>query len=134
MPAGQRHLSAGELEQARDAAARAAAIGERFGEADLVAFSRNLQGRALLMQGRLDAGLALMDEAMVAATAGELSPVVTNIIYCSAIASCHRVYALDRVGGWTTALTGWCTAHPHLVMFAGHCLVHRAEMLEIGGS
>lgn len=134
LPASQKYLNAGDPAQAHDAAARAAKVGERFGEADLVAFARNLQGRALLSQGRLDRGLALMDEAMVAATAGELSPVVTGIIYCTAIASCHRVYALDRVREWTTALSDWCAAHPQLGLFTGHCLVHRAEILEIGGS
>jgi tetratricopeptide (TPR) repeat protein len=97
LPVGQRHLSAGELREAYDAAARAAEFGDRFGEADLAAFARNLQGRALLNEGRLDRGLALLDEAMVAATSGELSPIVTGIIYCSAIASCQRVYALDRL-------------------------------------
>src|SRR5215813_363284 len=134
LPLGQKHLNAGDLAEAHDAAAGAAKIGERFGEADLVAFARNLQGRALLGQGLLDRGLALMDEAMVAATAGELSPVVTGIVYCTAIASCHRVYALDRVREWTTALADWCDAHPQLGVFTGHCLVHRAEILEIGGS
>ena len=134
LPVGQKHLNAGEHAEAHDAAARAAMVGERFGEADLVAFARNLQGRALLGQGRLERGLALMDEAMLAVTAGELSPVVTGIIYCSAIASCHRVYALDRVREWTTALSNWCAAHPQLGLFTGHCLVHRAEILEMGGS
>lgn len=133
LPIGQRHLNAGELPQAYDAATRAGEVGERFGEMDLVAFARNLQGRALLGQGRLERGLALLDEAMVAATGGELSPVVTGIIYCSAIASCHRVYALDRVREWTAALSSWCAAHPQLGMFTGHCLVHRAEVLEMGG-
>ena len=131
---GQRHLSAGELREAHDAATRAAEFGDRFGEADLIAFARNLQGRALLSEGRLDRGLALLDEAMVAATSGELSPVVTGIIYCSAIASCHRVYALDRVREWTAALTSWCEAHPQLGMFTGHCLVHRAEIMQMSGS
>jgi DNA-binding CsgD family transcriptional regulator len=133
LPVAQRHLNAGELVEAHDAAARAAEVGERFGEMDLAAFARNLQGRALLSQGRLERGLALLDEAMVAATAGELSPIVTGIIYCSAIASCNRVYVLDRVREWTAALTSWCAAHPQLVIFTGHCLVHRAEILEIGG-
>ena len=105
LPVGQRHLSMGEFDQAHDAAARAAELGERFGEADLIAFARNLQGRALLSQGRLDDGLALMDEAMVAATSGELSPLVTGLIYCHAISSCQRVYAFDRSREWTAALT-----------------------------
>jgi ATP/maltotriose-dependent transcriptional regulator MalT len=134
LPVGQKHLSAGELREAHDAAARAAEFGDRFGEADLIAFARNLQGRALLSEGRLDHGLALLDEAMVAVTSGELSPIVTGIIYCSAIASCHRVYALDRVREWTAALSSWCDAHPQLGMFTGHCLVHRAEIMQMSGS
>jgi DNA-binding NarL/FixJ family response regulator len=134
LPVGQRHLSAGELQEAHDAAARAAEIGDRFDEADLIAFARNLQGRALLAEGQLQRGLALLDEAMVAATSGELSPIVTGIIYCSAIASCHRVYALDRVREWTAALSTWCDAHPQLGMFTGHCLVHRAEIMQMSGS
>jgi tetratricopeptide (TPR) repeat protein len=134
LPAGQRHLSMGEFDQAHDAAARAAQLGERFGEADLLAFARNLQGRALLSQGRLDDGLALMDEAMVAATSGELSPLVTGLIYCHAISSCQRVYAFDRSREWTAALHRWCDAQPQLVMFRGHCLADRAEIMQMGGS
>jgi len=134
LPASQKHLSAGELVEAHDCAARAAVIGERFGEVDLIAFARNLQGRVLLSEGRVAQGVALLDEAMLAATAGELSPVVTGIVYCSAIASCHRVFALDRVREWTAALSRWCDAHPQLGLFNGHCLVHRAEVLELGGS
>jgi ATP/maltotriose-dependent transcriptional regulator MalT len=134
LPAAQKHLSAGEFSEAHDAAARAAEVGERFDEADLLAFARNLQGRAFLSAGRIDHGLPLLDEAMVAAVSGELSPVVTGVIYCSAIASCQRVYAFDRVREWTAALTDWCDAHPQLGMFTGVCLVHRAEILQLGGS
>jgi DNA-binding CsgD family transcriptional regulator len=134
LPAAQKHLSAGEFTAALDCAARAVEVGERFGEADLVAFGRNLQGRTLLLHGEIERGLAFLDEAMVAAIAGELSPVVTGIVYCSAIASCHRVFELDRVREWTQALSNWCDAHPQLGMFTGHCLVHRAEVLEMSGS
>lgn len=134
LPAAQRHLGLGEVAAAHDCGARAAAIGERFDEADLVAFGRNLQGRALLAQGRLDSGLALLDEALLAATAGELSPVVTGIVYCSAIASCQRIFAFDRVREWTQSLAEWCQANPQLGLFTGHCLVHRAEVMQMSGS
>ncbi len=134
LPAGQRHLSQSDFREAQECAARAAQVGERFGEIDLIAFARNLQGRAFLSEGQVERGLALLDEAMVAATAGELSPVVTGIVYCSSIASCHRVFAFERVREWTAALSQWCEAHPQLGMFTGHCLVHRAEVMEMSGS
>jgi DNA-binding NarL/FixJ family response regulator len=134
LPAAQRHLSAGEHVEAIECAAAAARIGERFAEADLIAFARNLQGRALLNDGQIERGLALLDEAMLAATADELSPVVTGLIYCTAIAGCHRVFAFDRLREWTAALSGWCDANPQLGMFTGHCLVHRAEVMELNGS
>jgi DNA-binding CsgD family transcriptional regulator len=134
LPAAQRHLSAGEITEAVDCATRAAEIGERFGEADLIAFARNIHGRALLNAGRLEQGIALVDEAMVAAIGGELSPVVTGIVYCSAIATCYRVFALERVREWTAALASWCEANPQLGMFTGYCLVHRAEVMEMNGA
>ena len=134
LPLGQRHLNAGEFVEAHDVAARAAEFGDRFGEADLAAFARNLQGRALLAAGQLERGFALLDEAMVAATSGELSPVVTGIIYCSAIASCQRVYALDRAREWTQALTAWCETQPQLGMFTAYCHVHRSEVMQMSGS
>jgi DNA-binding CsgD family transcriptional regulator len=134
LPAAQKHLNTRAPAEAYDCAARAALIGERFGEVDLVAFARNLQGRALLLEGRIERGLALLDESMLAAAGGELSPVVTGIIYCTSIVSCHRVFALDRMREWTAALSSWCDAHPQLGLFTGHCLVHRAEVMEMSGS
>src|SRR5260221_10395812 len=72
LPVIRRHFAAGDYEAAYAGAVSAAEIGERFAELDLVTFARNLQGRILVYQGQLESGLALLDEAMVAATAGEL--------------------------------------------------------------
>jgi len=134
LPLVHRHLAAGDLAAARDVAAEAAAIGDRFVEADLVALARSLQGRAMLRLGDVGSGLALLDEVMVAVTAGELSPVCTGLVYCGVIASCQQVYALERAREWTTALTDWCAAQDQLVPFTASCLVHRAEILELGGA
>jgi hypothetical protein len=79
-------------------------------------------------------GLALLDEAMVAAVAGELSPPVTGTIYCGVIEVCHEVAELRRAREWTQALTAWCDSQPDLVTFTGQCLVHRAEVLRLGGT
>ena len=99
-----RHEIAGDYEAAHDSCAEAAAIGERFGDADLFALALHAQGTALIKWGRVDEGLALLDEAMVAVTADELSPMITGIVYCSVIEGCHDVYALRRAQEWTSAL------------------------------
>ena len=134
LPRVHRHLGDRDWQTAHDVAAQAAEIGDRFAEADLIAFARQLQGRALLRQGRIDDGLTLIDEAMVAATGGELSPIITGLIYCSVIAGCRQVYALDRAREWTSALAGWCETQPQLVPFTGSCLVHRAEVMQLSGA
>ncbi|MFW6051829.1 MAG: LuxR C-terminal-related transcriptional regulator [Myxococcota bacterium] len=133
LPVIHRHLMGDEHEAAHDLAAEAADIGQRFGDVDLVTFARNLQGRALVRSGRVAEGLALCDEAMLAAAAGELSPLVTGLVYCTVIATCNQVYALDRSREWTAALAEWCEAQPQLVAFTGSCRVHRAEVMQIGG-
>jgi hypothetical protein len=49
----------------------AARIGERFGDAQLVAFGRIGVGEALIRSGQTAEGVALFDEVMVSVTAGE---------------------------------------------------------------
>ncbi len=134
LPVVQQHIDAGEWEAAYAAAGNAAEIGDRFGEADLIACARHLQGLVLMQQGQVEQGLRLLDEAMLAVTAGELSPLVTGLIYCSVIDGCQQVYAVDRAREWTTALARWCEAQPEMVSFTGKCLVHRAEIMQLHGA
>lgn len=133
IPRVRAHFFAGRYAEALELATRAAELGSSLGDRDLGTFARNLQGRILLRQGAREAGLKLLDEAMLAVTAGELAPGITGIIYCSAIESCQAVYALDRMREWTEALRGWCDSQPQLRAFSGACLVSRAEVLELAG-
>jgi hypothetical protein len=77
-------------------ATEVAAIGERYGDPDLVTIARMGQGHALVRQGRTEEGLRLVDETMVAVTAGELSPIVAGIVYCNTIAFCQQAHELRR--------------------------------------
>jgi DNA-binding NarL/FixJ family response regulator len=133
LPVVEQRLAAGDGAAAYAAADAAAEIGERHGEADLVAVARHLQGRIRLQQGRVENGLALLDEAMVAVAAGELSPLVTGLIYCSVIEACQQVYAVARAREWTSALARWCEEQPEMVAFTGLCRVHRAEIMQLQG-
>ena len=93
----------------------------------------HVQGSILVKCGRVGDGLALLDEAMVAATAGELSPIVTGIVYCGVILACEEVYELRRAQEWTAVLARWCEQQPDLVAFTGRCLVHRAQLMQLRG-
>ena len=108
-------------------------IGERFGDQDLVALGLMEQGHGLVRQGRIEDGLRLVDETMVAVATGELSPIVAGIVYCNTIAFCQSVYELRRARDWTSALTRWCEQQPDMVAHNGLCLVHRAELMTFGG-
>lgn len=134
LPVAERQLGEGDGQAAHATASEAASLGERFGDPDLVACARHLQGRALLRQGSLPDGLALLDEAMVAVTAGELSPIVTGLVYCSVIEACQQSCAVDRAREWTSALARWCGEQPEMVAFTATCLVHRAEVLQLTGA
>ena len=109
-------------------------IAERFGDDDLAAIALMEQGHALVKEGRVEEGLRLVDETMVAVTAGELSPIVAGIVYCNTIAFCRDVYEVRRAREWTGALTRWCEAQPDMVAHQGLCLVHRAEIMTLGGA
>jgi DNA-binding NarL/FixJ family response regulator len=134
LPVVEQRLASGNCEGAYAAAAEAVLIGERCRDADLIACARHQQGRIRLQQGQVEPGLALLDEAMLAATAGELSILVTGLMFCSVIAACQEVYALDRSREWTAALTHWCEGQPDMVAFVGACQVHRAEIMQLQGA
>jgi len=125
--------AAGDLETASATAAEAAEIGGRFGDADLFALAAHERGHVLIRLGRVKEGLRLLDETMVAVAAGELSSIVSGIVYCGVILACQDAYEVRRAQEWTDALSGWCERQPDLVAFTGRCLTHRAELMQLHG-
>jgi DNA-binding CsgD family transcriptional regulator/tetratricopeptide (TPR) repeat protein len=134
LPSVFEHEARGELELAARVAGEAVAIAARCGDRDLLALSAHMQGHMLVEDGRLKDGLALLDEAMVPAATGELSPIVTGIVYCGVILACRDAHEVGRAREWTDVLSRWCKRQPDLVAFTGRCLVHRAEIMQLGGA
>ena len=134
MPDGIRATRAGEAARGYELFSEALAIGQRFGDKDLIAFGRHGQGRALVKMGKTAEGLALLDESMVAVTSGEVLPIHVGDIYCSMIEACTEIYDLRRAHEWTAALARWCERQPDGLPYRGTCLVRRAEIMKLHGS
>jgi DNA-binding CsgD family transcriptional regulator/tetratricopeptide (TPR) repeat protein len=124
----------GDVEAADAGFTQAAEIGDRFRDPELVALARVGHGRCLIYRGEIAEGMALLDEAMVAVTAEEVSPAAVGDLYCTVIEGCQEVFDVRRAQEWTEALSRWCDAQPELVIYRGQCLVHRAELMLLGGA
>ena len=133
LPGAFESLVGGDMAAAYAEFRRAGEIGLRFGDADLTALARHSCGRVLIRMGQVRDGVALLDEAMVAVDAGEVSPIVVGDVYCSVIEGCVEIFDLRRAREWTTALAQWCAAQPDLIPYSGQCLVRRAEILQLQG-
>ena len=134
IPAVFRLEAGGDFEAAAALAGEAAAVAERFGDRDLLSMSLNAQGTMLVRAGRVRDGFGLLDEAMVTATTSDLTPFVLGIVYCGVILACQEVFEVGRAREWTLALNTWADEQPDLVAFTGRCRIHRAEILQLGGS
>jgi DNA-binding CsgD family transcriptional regulator/tetratricopeptide (TPR) repeat protein len=128
-----RSVFSGDVGAALDGFSAAAGMGERFLDVELTTLARIGQGRCLIYVGQIGEGVALLDEAMVAVAAEEISPIAVGDAYCTVIEGCQELFDIHRAHEWTAAFTRWCDAQPDLVLYRGHCLVHRAEIMKLRG-
>jgi DNA-binding CsgD family transcriptional regulator len=134
VPMALRQYHLGDFVGSATTWAEAANIGAFYDDVDLVTTARHGQGRTLIRLGKTAEGVALLDEAMVAVAAGELSPIPAGIVYCSVIEACQEILDVRRAQEWTKALSDWCASQPDLVPYRGRCLIHRSEIMQLNGA
>lgn len=126
-------MGAGDLDGAIGSARRMHELGDRFDDRDLRAIALVGEGRALIKQGRVADGMALLDESMLAALTERLHPVWAGAIYCHLMDACHELADLRRAGEWTDAAARWCERLADAALYRGICRVHRAQVLQVQG-
>jgi ATP/maltotriose-dependent transcriptional regulator MalT len=127
-------MVAGDLDAALSTAVEVGEIGRRYDDPNLVAISLVGTGRALLKRGSVADGMAVLDDAMLAAVAGRLHPVWAGAVYCHLMDACHELDDVRRAAEWTLAASRWCEVVPDTGVYRGICRVHRAQVLQIKGA
>jgi class 3 adenylate cyclase len=123
----------GDAEGSLAQASAAVEIGERLGDRDLTAFARSEKGSALVSVGRIEEGLALIDDATVAAVGGELEPRIAGGVCCASIETCQALGELNRAAAWTEAQDRWCRREA-INGYPGMCRVFRAGVKQFRGA
>jgi DNA-binding CsgD family transcriptional regulator len=96
----------------------------RSGDADLEASALALVGRARLLAGEFDLGIAALDEAMIAITSGDATdPVVFGDVCCLVTLAAEEAGELGRLMKWNEVVEAYLSRHLHgaLISFCGTC-------------
>ncbi len=92
------------------------------------------RGRALLAQGRVDPGFACLDEAMAAATGGELRDDVDTFagVCCDMIGACEKAMELERATQWCQVTEDFARRINFLPIFAFCRVTYAGVLISIG--
>ena len=122
----------GDVPGARQWARQAIEVGSTCDPA-ACAIGRVAEARLLILDGDVQQGLALLDEAGVATVSGELDALSTGVVYCELVCALQGLALYDVAEQWTEAMERWCETNA-IGSLHGRCRVHRAEILRLRGS
>jgi class 3 adenylate cyclase len=107
-------------------------LAQRVGDRDIQMLALSMKGRAFIKSGKIDEGLALLDEATASAMCGDLRAHSAGLVYCMTISTCNDLGDFRRAAEWTETANRWCDKLD-VSGFPGRCRIHRAEVLRMRG-
>src|SRR4051794_5432352 len=122
----------GDLPGARPWAHQAVEVGSNC-DAAACALGRVAEARLLILDGDVQQGLTLLEQAGVAAVSGDLDPLSTGVVFCELVCALQGLAQYDVAEQWTAAMERWCQTNA-IGSLHGRCRVHRAEILRLRGS
>lgn len=123
---------ANDLELALSLSKKVAEIGRANSDGNLEVLALQDQGRFLVAEGRLDEGMPLMDEAMIAAVAGDVTPITVGRSFCNMLAVCDQTGDIHRAAEWSKAAEDWCR-ESESSPYPGVCRIYQAEVMWLNG-
>jgi class 3 adenylate cyclase len=123
----------GDTDAAIRLAEDAIEIGGRTADADLRAWGLANLGEIKIATGATPDGIALLEEASIAAVNGELTPFTSGVTACRMISACRDLSDYRRASEWIEATERYCRRES-MAGFPGVCRVHRAEVAAITGA
>lgn len=122
----------GDPEKALELADETIAIGVELGDRSIEALGLMDKGRILVSLGRVNEGMELVDESMIAVVAGEVDPDATGRNYCNMLAVCDLTADYGRAREWSQAAEAWCRSHSDSA-YPGICRIFKAELRWLHG-
>jgi tetratricopeptide (TPR) repeat protein len=122
----------GDLPSARPWARQAVDVGSKWDPA-ACAIGRVAEARLLILDGEVQPGLAMLEQAGMATVSGDLDPLSTGVVYCELVCTLQGLAQYDLAEQWTEAMERWCETNA-IGSLHGRCRVHRAEILRLRGS
>jgi ATP/maltotriose-dependent transcriptional regulator MalT len=108
-------------------------IARHHGDRDLEVWALSQQGRALVMMGRVDEGMAMLDEAVAAATSGEArNLLVVGDTCCNMLSACDRALDFDRATQWCQVVDEFTRRHHGVPIFHYCRVVYSGVLIATG--
>lgn len=128
-----RALAGGDWAALERTAAESMKTAREFGDTDCEILALAYGGLAALVLGRIGEGMAALDEAMVAATSGDVSgPECSGQIYCAMLTACERTVDYRRAAQWSGVAQEFVRQHGNAPMGAS-CLAFYGSILVATG-
>jgi ATP/maltotriose-dependent transcriptional regulator MalT len=125
-------LKASVMESPEDlerTAHRSASAARTYGDEDLEAFALAFSGLAGVVRGRVDDGMAQLDEAMTMATSGEaVDFMVISEVFCVMLSACEAAGDLVRCEQWCQVAAEYADRH-HCPFLSAYCRTTYGSLL-----
>lgn len=118
-----------DREHARELLERALECAREFGDLDLELVVLADLGLAIVAQGRVEEGMAMLDEAMAGTLGGECSRLDTVVFAsCNMLSACNMLGDIQRASDWCRVADVFMRDYSSPFLFA-HCRAHYGSIL-----